>query len=75
MKALSRPCESAVHDCAQISSEGDCSSGCVTCHTKTIAPDDDTLAERDDDTLAERDDDTLLAGRDAEIECPSKGTS
>ena len=39
VKALSRPCESAVHDCAQISSESDCSSGCCTCHTKTTATD------------------------------------
>ena len=61
VKALSKPCESAVHDCAQISSESDCSSGCCTCHTKTIAPDDD-----DPDTLA---------GRETEIERPSKSTA
>ena len=39
IRALSRPFESAVHDCTQISSESDCSSGCCSCHTKTIAPD------------------------------------
>ena len=41
IRALSRPFESAVHDCAQISSESDCNSGCCSCHTKTIAPDTD----------------------------------
>ncbi len=41
IRALSRPLESAVHDCTQISSESDCSSGCCSCHTKTIAPDTD----------------------------------
>ncbi len=66
-----------MHDCSQNSSESDCNNRGLTCHDKTIAPDDDddTLAagampERDDDTLAGRD--TLLAGRDAEIERPSK---
>ena len=62
VKALSKPCESAVHDCAQISSESDCSSGCCTCHTKTIAPDDD-------------DDPDTLAGLETEIERPSKSTA
>ena len=42
VKALSSPFESAVHDCAQISSESDCGSGCCYCHTKTVAPDPDT---------------------------------
>ena len=42
-KALSIPFQSAVHDCAQMSSESDCSIGCCACHTKTIAADlDDT---------------------------------
>ena len=46
VRALSRPFESAVHDCAQISSESDCDSVCCTCHSKTIAPD----AESDEET-------------------------
>ena len=41
IRALSRPFESAVHDCAQISSESDCQSVCCTCHSRTIAPDAD----------------------------------
>ena len=41
VRALSRPFESAVHDCSQISSESDCESMCCTCHSKTIAPDAD----------------------------------
>ena len=41
VRALSSPFGSAVHDCAQISSESDCQSGCCSCHTKTIAPDTD----------------------------------
>ena len=41
VKALSNPFESAVHDCSQISGESDCSSGCCSCHTKTIAPEAD----------------------------------
>ncbi len=44
IRALSSPFESAVHDCTQISSESDCSSGCCSCHTKTIAPDTDDEA-------------------------------
>ena len=40
VKALSRPVEATVHDCAQISSESDCNfSGCCSCHSKTTAPD------------------------------------
>ena len=43
VKALSIPFQSAVHDCAQISSESDCTfSGCCACHTRTTAPDSDT---------------------------------
>ncbi len=68
VKALSKPCESAVHDCAQISSESDCSSGCCTCHTKTIARDDD---DDDGGTIAP----DTLAGRETEIERPSKSTA
>ena len=45
VKALIRPIESAVHDCAQISSESECQSGCCSCHTKTIAPDDNADAD------------------------------
>ena len=41
IRALSRPFESAVHDCSQISSESDCESVCCTCHSKTIAPEAD----------------------------------
>ncbi len=41
IRALSSPFESAVHDCTQISSESDCSSGCCSCHTRTIAPETD----------------------------------
>ncbi len=38
-KALSQPFEAAVHDCAQLSRDSDCSmSGCCACHSKTIAP-------------------------------------
>ncbi len=44
-KALSQPFESAVHDCAQISSEGDCNSGCCSCRTRTIAPEADAEEE------------------------------
>ena len=49
IRALSRPFESAVHDCAQISSESDCQSGCCSCHTKTIAPDTDADDEETDE--------------------------
>ena len=52
VRALSRPFESAVHDCSQISSETDCSSGCCSCHTKTIAPEADP-DEGDEETDAE----------------------
>ena len=50
VKALSRPVEATVHDCAQISSESDCNfSGCCSCHSKTIAleaePDEDSQPE------------------------------
>ena len=52
IKALSQPFESAVHDCAQISSESDCNSGCCSCHTKTVAPgadpDEDGLETEDE---------------------------
>ena len=42
VKALSIPFQSAVHECAQISSESDCTfSGCCACHTRTTAPDPD----------------------------------
>ena len=41
IRALSRPIESAIHDCAQISSESDCQSVRCTCHSRTIAPDAD----------------------------------
>ena len=49
VRALSSPFESAVHDCAQISSESDCQSGCCSCHTKTIAPDTDPDDEETDE--------------------------
>ena len=49
IRALSRPFESAVHDCAQISSESDCQSGCCSCHTKTIAPDTDPDEDEETD--------------------------
>ena len=52
-RALSRPFESAVHDCTQISSESDCSSGCCSCHTKTIAPEAETESEPEDQTETE----------------------
>ena len=52
VRALSRPFESAVHDCSQVSSETDCSSGCCSCHTKTIAPEADP-DEGDEETDAE----------------------
>ncbi len=39
VKALSNPFESAVHDCARISSESDCNSACCSCHAKTVAAD------------------------------------
>ena len=52
VKALSNPFESAVHDCSQISSESDCSSGCCSCHSKTIAPEADP-DEGDEETDAE----------------------
>ena len=48
VRALASPFESAVHDCAQISSESDCQSGCCSCHTKTIAPDTDPDDEETD---------------------------
>ena len=51
-RALSRPFESAVHDCTQISSESDCDSVCCTCHSKTIAPEADP-DEGDEETDAE----------------------
>ena len=38
-KAVSRPFESAVHDCSQISSESDCESGCCKAHWKTVGAD------------------------------------
>ena len=37
VKALSNPFESAVHDCARLSSESDCNSACCSCHAKTVA--------------------------------------
>ena len=52
VKALSRPIESAVHDCAQISSESDCQSGCCSCHSRTIAPEADP-DEGDEETDTE----------------------
>ena len=39
VKALSNPFESAVHDCARLSSESDCNSACCSCHAKTVAAD------------------------------------
>ena len=48
--ALSQPCESAVHDCAQLSGESDCGSGCCYCHTKTIVPDDTEIDVETKDT-------------------------
>ena len=45
VKAMSTPIQSAVHDCAQISSESDCQSMCCTCHAKTIGPDEDSRDE------------------------------
>ena len=39
VKALSNPFESAVHDCARLSSESDCDSACCSCHAKTVAAD------------------------------------
>ena len=39
VKAVSRPFESAVHDCSQISSESDCESGCCKAHWKTVGAD------------------------------------
>ena len=45
VKALSRPLESAVHDCTQISSKSDCQSGCCSCHSRTIAPEADPNEE------------------------------
>ncbi len=50
VKALSRPFESAVHDCTQISSESDCNSACCTCHSKTTAPDAGPDEETDEET-------------------------
>ena len=49
IKALSNPFEPAVHDCTQISSESDCSSGCCSCHTRTIAPEADADPDQDED--------------------------
>ena len=45
VRALANPFESAVHGCTQISSESDCSSGCCSCHTKTIAPEAEAESE------------------------------
>ena len=39
VKAVSRPFESAVHDCSQISSESDWESGCCKAHRKTVGAD------------------------------------
>ncbi len=36
VKAISRPFESAVHDCDQMSSESDSESGCCKAHWKTV---------------------------------------
>ena len=48
VRVLSSPFESAVHACAQLSSESDCNSGCCSCHTKTIAPDTDPDEDEDE---------------------------
>ena len=53
VRVLSSPFESAVHDCTQLSSESDCNSGCCSCHTKTIAPDQDTDPDEDEPGDAE----------------------
>ena len=45
VKAVSRPIESAVHDCSQISSESDCESGCCRAHWKTVGADGDEEIE------------------------------
>ncbi len=50
VKALSNPIVSAVHDCAQISSESDCNSGGGRCHAKAIAPATDDSIEAEIDT-------------------------
>ena len=39
VKAVSRPFESAVQDCSQISSESDCESGCCKAQWKTLGAD------------------------------------